>query len=585
MTHYNVQARSELKSFIAKLRTQNLFSSAEIRDVCSQSKSLFEKYQKNPEVSLQGKFDFINRLHQAVTDYQTALWKTKSWWQRIIGFLGIIPFDEFTLHLALIPLKESLKVIQSNYKEVHSPYLLLRILDFFGIDITNYFTRTGYNNYCEFEQIKHVSHHLMGKTILNHYADLQGKPYSMAYQHFADDLNDFLSKANLDFATKEQFNQLLAKIEKGFPFSRELDYITALVAYDSECKTVQREQFVLDYAFSLRKAIMELEISESILLPHGFRGDQSQTGGHATVIECTKVNDDGFVLRIFNTGSGEHQIASYKGLLISELTQNKKRPIKITSPLTTDDLINSDFIVNLVTPLIVPNSTASNMNKMNELFLQLYQNKKLHDDTNYLDLQTNGTCSHSSLLAWFKTQVSPHAYALFNDFVMSKAMFHLNILNQAHINNPLMKIDKAPAYNLKTQMYADLKAAGQLTLTDARTQLAESRNSLQLESQRLKKDLDNLLKKKSKNVSQITDYTTHYAKKLNSNKLSDADKKIIATSDAFSPIPRNLVAQTGFFALLPFDLNPYKNLSDRAQKAIIAKKLAAHEAFLSNNAI
>ncbi|TAL61995.1 MAG: hypothetical protein EPN84_07075 [Legionella sp.] len=577
MTNFNFRARAELKKNQLEWEKKNQFTPREIQEITQQALENIKKYQADMEKSIAGQLDYYQTVYKALYNYQEALWNSKNWWQKFISFFGFITPEERGLQNVINESKEKINENQEKHRAVHIPIWYLRVLDFFGIDLKNYLSFSGYSDLGDDMKLKYLSHHLMGSTNLNHYKELQGNSFSQAYQNFIDDINEFLNENSLDNSTREELAELLNKLNQSTVLTKEIEYAEVLNHLSDH---IENDKLLDDYAFSVTKSLTNLPNGETLIIPHGSK---SKGSAHAIVVEFKKISDGECELRIFDT-SGSTELTSFGTQVRSLIAQDKTRPVKKTTPLFISNLANNSFINDLVSPLFLFQNNNISIEEMNKLFVDLMDNNQLIDDDTQLTLQTNGTCAHSSLQAWFKTRVSPQTEALFNSFIVKRALERLNVIHDEHLKSPVKHIDLAAQYNHQKEMYGDLKSAGEKTVAEAAKRLAKCKESLDVEYPRLKNDLTALLNKKGKSLDAIANLSEYSEKKLRGNKLSDYEKRMVQSADTWSPIPRNTIAQNGLFAFFSTVENPYASLSDRAQKAIIAKKLAAYETFNQNSA-
>ncbi|VEH37558.1 hypothetical protein [Legionella sainthelensi] len=408
----------------------------------------------------------------------------------------------------------------------------------------------------------------MGNTDLNHHEILQGKVRSSAYQHFLNDLSDFVNiqTLELDNQTKRLFNDLHKQIEECSKFSYELDTVQVIKQLN-ENKDAQ-QQLVDDLSYQVQKSLFELPPGGSLIIPHGY---VTANGGHATVIECQKINTQEVIFKIINTGAGETQTESYRTLFLSLISTTLTRPVKVTSNMSIEEIFNTNFIEELLTPLIVEDGQS--MEKMTALFLRLYHEGRLHDDKHLLTLQVNGVCAHSSLLAWFKTKVPEPTFLLFQFITAQKALQRLDQF-MAHY-------DKSEFIEDISQVLLELREAGKQTVEEAASQLAHEKRRITEEKMQLQSQLSSLLDKKGKQIEDIPDLPHYVEKKLQKEQLTPIERKEIAETDSLTkwvaPSQRR-----GFWPFFTTEAQPHQRpLSDQAQKAIIAKKIIGHEAFIN----
>ncbi|KTD53589.1 hypothetical protein Lsan_3999 [Legionella santicrucis] len=566
--NFNLEARTELAAFIKDISNESGFSKREIEKSVHKSRALFKKYSTSPERSYLAQQEYLAKLLTPLNKVNSIIYNKKNWWEKFVGFFGFISPEEEELQSIIGIIEKSRANATTTYNNIHYPNFIFRILHFFGFDLRQVWQRDHYDQYQEKEKLTYLSHHLMGNTDLNHHEILQGKVRSSAYQHFLNDLSDFVNiqTLKLDNQTKKLFNDLQKQIEECSKFSYELDTIHVIKQLNED-KEAQQE-LVYDLSYQVQKSLFELPPGDSLIIPHGY---VTANGGHATVIECQKINNQEVIFKIINTGAGETQTESYRTLFLSLISATLTRPVKVTSNMSIEEIFGTNFIEELLTPLIIEDGQS--MEKMTALFLRLYHEGRLHDDKHLLTLQVNGVCAHSSLLAWFKTKVPEPTFLLFQFITAQKALQRLDQFI-ANYNESEFTEDIS-------QVLLELREAGKRTVEDASSQLAHEKKRIIEEKMQLQSQLSSLLDKKGKQIEAIPDLPQYFEKKLQKEQLTPIERKDIAETDSLTkwvtPTQRR-----GFWPFFTTETQPCERpLSDQAQKAIIAKKIIGHDAFIN----
>lgn len=565
--NFNLEARTELATFIKDLSNQSAFSKREIGKSVQKALSLFKRYSASPERSYLAQQEYLAELLAPLHKVNSIIYNKKNWWEKFVGFFGFISPEEEQLQSIIGIIEKSRTNAATTYNNIHYPNFIFRILHFFGFELKQVWQRNHYDHYQEKEKLTYLSHHLMGNVDLNHHEILQGKVRSSAYQHFLNDLSDFvhIQALGLDNQTKNLVNDLHKQIEDCSKFSYELDTIQVIKQLNNN-KEVQQE-LVYDLSYQVQKSLFELPPGHSLIIPHGY---VTANGGHATVIECKKINSQEVIFKIINTGAGETQTESYRTLFLSLISATLTRPVKVTSNMSIEEVLGTNFIEELLTPLIIEDGQS--MEKMTALFLRLYHEGRLHDDKHLLTLQVNGVCAHSSLLAWFKTKVPEPTFLLFQFTTAQKA---LQCLDQFIANYNVSEFTEDIS-----QVLLDLREAGKRTVEDAARQLIHEKRRITEERMQLQSQLSSLLDKKGKQIEDIPDLPQYLEKKLRKEQLTPNERKEIAETDSLTkwvePTQRG-----GFWPFFTTEARPQgQSLSDPAKKAIIAKKIIAHDAFI-----
>ncbi len=571
--NFNLQARAELAEYINDgVFTQADVTQEEIKQIAKVALALFEKYNNAREDSHRAQYEYYEALLTPLKKLSVLVHNKKTLWGKLIAFFGFRSSAEKELSTIIATIKITHANASTQHDQLYYPNFLLRLMRFFGIELKTLLKSPNYDQYSAQDKLTYLSHHLMGTTNLTHHKILHGKSVSTAYQHFRNDLHDFIQheSSRIDKQMQKQFTYMLEQIDNCAKLANELDTISILNQFDNSEEIQQK--FIFDLSYQVQKAIAALPPGESLIIPHGYR---TQSDGHATVIECQKIDEQNVIFKIINTGAGETAIASYKTIFFSLISNKETRPIKVTSPLNLSDLINNQFIEMLLAPVIICDDKSAA--KMNNLFVSLYNEGKLHDDKRSLTLQTNGTCAHSSLLAWFKAKVPASTFLLFNYFTLHKALQRLKQFTANELSAPPENIDN---------ILNELHIAALKTITIADNEFTIENKQIVDENNLLKLQLSSILSKKGKKIEAITNFTEYYEKKCRNNKLSDQEQEQVSRADPMTiwlP-PQKTAKAKGFwsgFLGMTDDMTTEIESSDRAQKAIIAKKISGHSTFLA----
>ncbi|KTD51366.1 hypothetical protein [Legionella quateirensis] len=565
---YDIESRKNLHRFLEQLKLGAHYKKPhDIEQFASKATALHSHYMSNPERSSLARSEYLEPLRQSLKNYQKEIVKDKSWWGLFIGFFGFLPPHERSLQNVINQVDRSFKQAQKQQDDLLYPNFFFRILRFFGFTSNELFVRKNYKSYTSNEQLKYLSHHLMGDQELNAHETLQGKSKSSAYQHFSNDLKKFIknSQNTLDPMTTEQLLSLKKKFDDGFVLASKIDFML-LINHVDESKE-RREELLYDLTYQIKHSIYNLAVGDSMIIPHGFG---SEDGRHATVVECKRINQNDVVFKFINTGFGVNETASYKTIFKSALLgDNRTRPIKVSSPFNIESLLKDQFIERLLVPVVIGDNENGEL--MNAPLLELYRAGKLHDDEQSLELQTNGTCAQSSLLAWFKTQVTDPVFVLFNSYIIQRAHHHLH-----HYKGTNSELE--PGLNA-------LRRAGTITAEKKQNELLKAKDQITAELQHLRTELGSILSKKGKVVPRHLDFTAYYQKKCQGNKLNSDEKNMIANTNSLTPLKKqqtNIVKKALGIAFFQNQSSgeASNKVSDRAQKAVLAKKIAGHTAYI-----
>jgi hypothetical protein len=554
----NLLARRKLSYFL------NTARSLDLANAIAEGQKLYGEYLQAPEGSLLAQSEYLRELVTPLQNTKNILYSKKNWWGKLLGFFGFAPAAEGPLNTLIKKIERSRGEAKSKHHLIYHPNWFFRFLYWLGLRLTEIKTQKPYEGYSTKEQLTYLSHHLMGTSDLTEHTILHGKIRSHACRDFINDLNDFIGNPTIQL--DDQTRKLLLDVrEQILAFSKLAQKIDSLYLRRKLHKDpTYDELYVKDLAYEIQKSLCALSPGQSMIFPHGFT---SSTAGHGTVIECQKADDEHIIFRIINTGFGEDQIESYKTMVFSLLSS--KRPIKVTSALSIEELTQGEYIEKILTSLM----SEQGAEQMNSLFSTLYHANKLHDDEYELTLQTNGTCAHSSLLAWIQMKIPKPIYALFQLVTLQGA------------NKRLQQFEPTWEIQDTTGAIPALRQAGERTVRQVKADLTQIQAQLIQEREQLKSQLSNLLQKKKKSIEDIPDFEAYSKKKTrNKAKLTLEEQALIAAESPVTSWPKtNAKSQgviSGLFALFgapKVGSSGQDSISDRAQKAIIAKKIHGHD--------
>ncbi len=560
---YDVIARQKLAEYVQDIEIINSEQSTlkqkewhqEFEEVTQKALELLQNYQQAPETSAQAQFEYLDKLLQPLKIYKTSYMSGKKWWEKLLNFFGfMLTPEERNARDAFEQIENAHTAALTNYDNIHFPNWIFRIARFFGLHSFKQLLTNKYDLYPVKHKLSYLSHHLMGTTDLNHHKVLQGKSSSQAYHDFSKDIDEFIEQQEsaFDKHNKTLLMSIKSKLNQCSDLANEMDKVRMINLLDQATPEVENH-LVSDLTYQVQQSMMNLQLGSSLIIPGGFI---SPRGGHATVVECIR-GSTGFVFKVINTGGGTGALESWKTIGFNFLfNDDRKRPIKVTSELSFDEVVERKFIEKILKPTII--KAEESEKAMNAEFLQLYHDGKLHDDSKYLALQTNGTCSHSSLLEWFKMQVPEAVFALFQYTTIEKAHHRLREL----------KIDDLE----QDTAVLDLKKAADATNKSAKEELDAVNEKLKKDNTALRQELGTLLKQKNKRLENLTDFTAYFEKKCRGTKLSLEQQRKIAAANSLDPLEPGM--KWTFFSSKP-------NATEaRMRKAIIAKQIAGHETWL-----
>ncbi|MFJ1268841.1 hypothetical protein ACD661_09765 [Legionella lytica] len=585
---YHVEARKKLSVFANKVnsviesdkRNRNPIHKVNtIQELTNEALVLFSAYHESGvrEDSAQARLEYLDELLTSLKICNAYLANGKTWWQKIIAFFGVLPPAEKAVLAAMRHIKEAHAQAVVDYDEVHYPNWLFRLARFFGLQSVKQLLADKYDSYPEQFKLTYLSHHLMGRTNLNHHVVLQGKVSSCAYHDFANDLEEFMEQEgrHLDEQTVAALGGIKDKVRQSSELANEMDKASIISGLNISSAHVV-DGLILDMTYQIHKTMMGLQPGTSLIIPCGFK---STEGGHATVVECRCVAEDQFVFKVINTGARETDIESWKTLFVTSISGSMARPIKVTAPLSINEIMERKLIEKIVKPAIV--SSADSGRSMNEEFLALYREGKLHDDLQCLTLQTNGTCSHSSLLEWYKTQVPAPVFVLFQHATIARAHQRLRNFND---HEQVFGF----SWEVKKALVA-LHSAAEQTALEAQNHLENVSKHMQRERAVLYSELDVFLKNKQdvrhtrrRSVGTISDFEAYSRKKCTGDRLLAPQQDRVAQANPLAPLaPEIKISRSGVSGLLLGRVSMPEKTEARMRKAIIAKQIAGHDGFIA----
>jgi hypothetical protein len=283
-------------------------------------------------------------------------------------------------------------------------------------------------------KLRLVAHWLMGDTDHNKQDAIQGLPRDYTGYKLKRELEKFKVKFAGDLNNNEN-RELDASIKCLETHCDLLDRISFSQTLSNTFRNPLAQQRLNDINYRACKAIHELQPGERFLLPHGFRVDGG--AGHATLVEYIKNADHTVDVRFINTGSGNSSHLAAKTpdvfALISDIASfinalQGKTSVYTSKGYDLNQLFIDDLIKQLLDPIVLPSDNSDDGEKrMVAPLFQLQQDGKLVADKN-IKLQTNGTCSHSCIMAWLQVTLPEDIYQGFELFGIKRADARLDKL-------------------------------------------------------------------------------------------------------------------------------------------------------------
>lgn len=420
--HYHVQARFQLKKFLAKKNEHYTLS-----EIYESARALLGEYKRSRESSVEGQSQFLSVLLEKLNHfYDEQVYQHKPWWKKILYFFSWLSEEESSV-LSLIKTvkkdKDSISKAEDSIDSFSLKFnlfllnkkteeLLTSCLDDLGHDVE--------------QQLRYLSH----RTLIDVAAvpkELEGNINYIAFKEYLTDLEDFMEKFPGSIQDAEITRQLknCEEYEKNLILRRiQLANIEKL----TKNSTVNsfKDEFLGNQTFTVLESIAQMPIGEQKLFPHGYI---SKTGGHATVFYVEKIDSEHVVFRFINTGSGASKAESWFTLMKKAFVNLSDSPIKITSPISINELATSNLIPQLLAPQLFPSSdNATAVNAMMEPLINLYQENRLHDDKRAIREQVMGSCSQSCIDAWLSTQLNECNMAQFQAFRLNKCIKKIDAL-------------------------------------------------------------------------------------------------------------------------------------------------------------
>ncbi|CAM2812470.1 hypothetical protein [Legionella worsleiensis] len=535
----------------------------EIERIVQQASSLHDQYLSTPEKKIVDWYDFLSQFYLVLELYQKQHRNAKSWWGRLLEVLGFLSPQERSLQQTVDTVYDSLKHAQKERDILIYPGFFFAVLRSLGIYCSLLFKKDPPLQEIKCNQLNYLSHHLMGEHDLTGHELLQGKNLTTSYVDFFCDLDLFITNKHncLDAKTTSSLLMLRNKI-------KDAAKIAQLISFFHTMDELSRWNGLSQLTSAIKAGINQLKVYDFMLIPHGYAGE---AGGHSTLIECRRINQDEVVFRFINTGDGLIETSSYKTLLkIFFWCDGGTFPMKVSSPISVASLVYDDFIERLLMPGVIANCADNEL--MNAPLLDLYNVGKLHDDEQFLRPQTNGTCAHSCILEWFKTQVPQSVFVLFSTFITLRANKNLDRYTPP---------DSDHEASVKV-----LKKAAKDTILQKRNEYSTTKKQIEAEFKSLHLVLEGLFRKKKKNLPNHFNYAAYYKNKCQSKKLSPEERVTIINQQPLASLhqPKDIIiirALSALFFRTPTAQAKSARLSDTAQKAILAKQLAGHEAYLN----
>lgn len=510
----------------------------------NKAKNLLVDYHSDPEESLAAQIQFYqNLIEQQNQFYDEQVYQKKSWWQKILYFLGWKSQEE-SEYLAVI--KEAKKDLKNAQKQQNPMHWYEKIIWYFVRKFIELVMRHKNTE----RTLSYLSHRtLLMVTDVPEY--LEGSLGVDSFHDYCQDLQSFLDELPSNFTGRHRIESIQAKLRQCQQIEESLLIIRSQQSFfEKKDGTYDFEgPYIQDRVFEILDTIVNLKIGEKSLVQHGF---VSKEGAHATVFEIEKVSDEGVRFRFYNIGAGLYGVASWKTLFVNLLTDRNQAPVKVTNEMTIESLISSDFIEQLVIPTIITSNTVEEgIRKMNTPLVQLRRLNKLHDDKRKVHFQLMGSCGQSCIDAWVETILNESEFVQFYCFRLKQSISKIDLLLSGDSLN-----DEESIYCQRMRLAAQVE-------------LAYLSGRLIIIAEQLDQDINNAFKKLQQARIENSSSKGKEPKELNINDINDyCQRKLFEErlTTKFSDVEQRDIMQVNH--------NSKVSVQHRKKKASTANKLS-----------
>ncbi len=270
-------------------------------------------------------------------------------------------------------------------------------------------------------EVKMAAFTLCGTNVLNG-SSVEGMSSYSGLFSYRKQLKEFLeeNKTRLTLEQKSRAEDILKKLDYTLKISEKIELI----------KAFNKPQLFEELAFEIASDIQNLDPNDSIILPGGYR---TTSGGHATLFEFERNQNDKYSFNIINTGDGALNFAGF-GDFVAAIVNNKVQDYK-TSGHSLQKMANTDLIKELLMNASV-NKNGS-IDKMFEPIVRhfLNDNPKLIEKGKTHFLQTNGTCAFDCVVAWAEGEMGETLAKLFELFRVNNELRKLNAIKERSVKD------------------------------------------------------------------------------------------------------------------------------------------------------
>lgn len=272
---------------------------------------------------------------------------------------------------------------------------------------------------------------------------LEGMSHYDGLNSVKHDVETFAQQKKDDPVTYPHLKEIARKLEYATTIAGRLDKVTPETINNPAIKkptgAVEKFGSLLNAAFSegpveqdsfktivsdIHQDISKLKKGEEIIIPGGFfKKIQGKGEGHAVLYSIKRQDDGNFSFTIINTGDGA---ATHKGLWdqfeMFATDQSSDLQIDKINPSNLSDKFLEDLLGQMISN---PSNSMDSVNAIikDNLFIMNRRKPSNLSKGSTHDLQTHGTCAHSSVCSWVESALSKSAK---NPEVL-KAEFNLHL--------------------------------------------------------------------------------------------------------------------------------------------------------------
>lgn len=512
-----------------------------IQEIVQRSIGMINQYHAEEEKSLKAKIEVYQPLLKNLRGLGDQINDSKTVWQRFLSLFIYLSKGEADLHSLIHQLEEIAqqteiaekklwkgeKTILFNRQKIMEGQLSVisvpEELEFF-FKWMEWLTPDDFNQqYCDIltalkmtdknalklgsgilkeSYFRVIGQHKMSSKIL------EGSINSRSMKSIRDDIKKFKIrfKNQLTTAQLAQLDDIYQNLKDAQKLALEISFDQIRNQWSKEISVFEsaahennnHELRLADVAYSMQKKMPLLEKNERMIIPGGCHYGDS---GHAIIFEVKRENNGTYTFTIVNTGDG---VGEFDGLLYNLWHGfiTRKFCDYTVKNLSLNQISDLDFLTDLIKPLSsleqgesIKDSFQPIIDHLLEGHTDRFEHGRQHS------IQTNGTCTHDSVMSWIESCTDPLLFESLRLFMTAEGLENIKHARIEKDKNHLeAKLPGMPPLKGE-EIVKKVSELGQQVFNDRKDQLTKN---LEQSQKNLNKSIQDLKDKRQLALKKVT---------------------------------------------------------------------------------